>query len=118
MCFELELEYLELDPLIQLAPPLELAALVELAPMQELPGQMSFIKIFIFKRALLNIQVFTEIFICNVKFFGSDGINSISGVCSKVNQITHRIELELELMPKNHENPSPDLDPALELMQP
>ena len=60
----------------------------------------------------------TEIFICNVKFFGSDGINSISGVCSKVNQITHRIELELELMPKNHENLSPDLDPALELIKP
>ena len=35
-----------------------------------------------------------------------------------VNQITHRIELELELMPKNHENLSPDLDPALELIQP
>ena len=36
----------------------------------------------------------------------------------KVNQITHRIELELELIPKNHENPSPDSDPALELIQP
>ena len=35
-----------------------------------------------------------------------------------VNQITHRIELELELMPKNHQNPSPDSDPALELIQP
>ena len=34
-----------------------------------------------------------------------------------VNQITHRIELELELMPKNHQNPSPDSDPALELIQ-
>ena len=35
-----------------------------------------------------------------------------------VNQITHRIELELELMPKNHQNPSPDSDPAVELIQP
>ena len=35
-----------------------------------------------------------------------------------VNQITQRIELELELMPKNHQNPSPDSDPALELIQP
>ena len=37
VCFELELEYLELDPLIEPAQPLELAPLVELAPMQELP---------------------------------------------------------------------------------
>ena len=35
-----------------------------------------------------------------------------------VNQITHRIESELEWMPKNHQNPSPDSDPALELIQP
>ena len=35
-----------------------------------------------------------------------------------LNWIAHGIELELELMPKNHENPSPDLDPALELIQP
>ena len=36
LCFELELEYLELYPLIELAPPLELAPLVEMVPMQEL----------------------------------------------------------------------------------
>ena len=35
-----------------------------------------------------------------------------------LNRIAHRIELELELLPKNHQNPSPDSDPALELIQP
>ena len=35
-----------------------------------------------------------------------------------LNRIAHRIELELELLPKNHQNPSPDSDPAVELIQP
>ena len=37
VCFELDLENLELDPLTELAQPLGLAPLVELVPMQELP---------------------------------------------------------------------------------
>ena len=36
VCFELELEYMELDPLIEPDLPLELAPLVELAPVREL----------------------------------------------------------------------------------
>ena len=83
VCFELELEYLELDPPIEPAPPLELALHVELACMQELPKQLNFIKIFIFQWVLLNIRVLTEIFICNLLFFGTYGINSIGGVGSK-----------------------------------
>ena len=35
-----------------------------------------------------------------------------------LNRIAHGIELELELMQKNHENPSPDSNPSLELIQP
>ena len=37
LCFELELESLELDPLIEPVPPVELALLVELAPLVGLP---------------------------------------------------------------------------------
>ena len=66
----------------------------------------------------LNIQVIFEIFVCNLLFFGTNGINSIVELVPNVNQITNRIELELELMPKNLQNPSPDSDPALELIQP
>ena len=72
VCFELELEYLELDPLIEPDPPLELAPLVELAPMQELSRQMNFIKIFIFQWLLLNIQVLTEILTCNLPSLAVD----------------------------------------------
>ena len=81
VCFELELEYLELDPLIEPVPTLELAPLVELAPMQELSGQMDFIKIFIFQW-LPSLYSSPYIFICNLLFCGTNGINSIGGVGS------------------------------------
>ena len=42
----------------------------------------------------------------------------MSGVDSKFEPIQNKIELELELLPKNHESPSLELDPAVESIQP
>ena len=39
----------------------------------------------------------------------------MSGVDSNFDPAHNEIELELELIPRNHESPSPDSNPALEL---
>ena len=64
-------------------------------------------------RKMMATYVWTEYYLLALM----ESIPSVELVLN-VNQITHRIELELELMPKNHQNPSPDSDPALELIQP
>ena len=44
-----------------------------------------------------------------------NGFDSMSGVDSNFDPAQNEIELELELIPRNHESPSPDSNPALEL---
>ena len=94
LCFELELESLELDPLVEPVPPVELVPLVELSPLVGLtplqimiPPQINFVKNSFFKGHLIkifnNFQVLIEIIYLQCVLVYVYGIKSTCGVGSK-----------------------------------
>ena len=56
--------------------------------------------------------------VCNVSLYTYMESSLPVELVPNLNRIAHGIELELELMQKNHENPSLDSNPSLELIQP